>query len=161
MNGKWLSLLFVAMAATLGHAAELDNPPAPIDRQVPSSIGKTSYFEGVWVGTWPKGQRKDEGGTGADLTIVIGRKNDEGIFRVNYSWGPGTSGRGYPTPPGSLKAEGREIGEKFVLEWQRKNGGKGRITLEKYKENEVKAIFERGGFGKSQFAFVETILHRK
>jgi hypothetical protein len=161
MKGKWFSLLFVAMAATLGHAADVDNSHAPINRQDPSSIGKISYFEGVWVGTWPKAQHRTEGGTGADLTIEIGGRNDEGIFRTKYSWGPGTDKRGYPTPPGSLIAEGRENGEKFVFEWKRKDGGKGRITLEKYKDNEIKASFDRGGSGSSQFAYVETTLHRK
>ena len=159
MNGKWFSLLFVAMAVTLGHAAEVDNSHGPNGRQDPSSIGKVSYFNGVWVGTWPKANKKDEGGTGADLTIEIGAKNDEGIFKTHYIWGPGTNGRGFPTAPGSLKAEGREIGEKFVIEWKKKDGGKGRMTLEKYKGNEIKAIFDRPW--SEQFATVETILHRK
>jgi len=38
----FIAVPFASMAVTLSHAAEVDTSHAPIDRQVPSSIGEDS-----------------------------------------------------------------------------------------------------------------------
>lgn len=115
-----------------------------------------SYFEGVWSGTWDMGQ------AGQDVTITIGEKNEKGAHKTTYAYGWGKSGNAANIPPGSFVAYGREIDGVFSFTWKNKEGAKRTVTLEKYKENEVKAKYDiEGSLGSYQKPYYSAILKRK
>jgi len=119
--------IIAAFVLLTGHAAEADNAAA-----LPQ--GK-SFFEGTWVGKW---QSSRNPGDTKDVTLIINKGNAEGVFLVDFSWGSPPSGTGF-APAGSLKAEGREEGDKFVIKWKSKSGNDVQLTLKKVEDNKVAA----------------------
>ena len=153
-----LTVLLLAVAAVAGHATNSDNA-APLSGEDKSSLsGAPSYFEGVWVGNWEAylGQS-----TTQDVTLKIDKGMMEGVFIVEYSWGPVQ----YSTsivPAGSLKAKGREEGDLLVFKWKNKQGRDFSMTLQKYKDNVIKARVDRSGpMGPGERPYNETYLNRK
>jgi hypothetical protein len=115
-----------------------------------------SYFEGVWSGTWDMGQ------AGVDVTITIGQKNEKGANKTTYAYGWGKTGTGGTIPPGSFVVYGREHEGAFGFWWKDKQGTKTTVTLKKYKEDVVKARYDREGQSISnQRPYYEAILNRK
>ena len=119
--------IIAALVLLTGHAAEADNAAA-----LPQ--GK-SFFEGTWVGKW---QSSRNPGDTKDVTLIINKGNAGGVFLVDFSWGPPPTGTGF-APSGSLKAEGREEGDKFVIKWKSKSGNDVQLTLKKVEDNKVAA----------------------
>jgi len=119
--------IIAALVLLTGHAAEADNAAA-----LPQ--GK-SFFEGTWVGKW---QSSRNPGDTKDVTLIINKGNAGGVFLVDFSWGPPPTGTGF-APAGSLKAEGREEGDKFVIKWKSKSGNDVQLTLKKVEDNKVAA----------------------
>jgi hypothetical protein len=154
----FLTVLLVAVAAVAGHAANSDNA-APLSGEVKSSpSGSPSYFEGVWVGNWESylGQS-----TTQDVTLKIERGVKEGVFRVEYSWGP-VQYKARVVPAGSLRARGREEGDRFIFDWKNKQGREFTFTLQKYKDNVAKARIDRSGpLGTGERPYSDTYLNRK
>jgi hypothetical protein len=149
------ALVVLSISAT-GFAADVKTtePPGADGKSSPSIA--TSYFEGVWVGKWPWGV------DGVELTITVGKKNENGLSGTSYSWGMGRLRNGSPINPGSLKAWGKEQGDKFLIEWKSKKGVKSSITLVKGKEDSVKAIFDTDGpFVGQSMSDRETYIKRK
>ncbi len=140
MNRKTIVMaLFIAVMSTTGYAEPVDN---------------STYFQGVWSGTWP---------TGSDVTITIGKKNEEGTYDTKYSWGFGKRKDAVVIPPGSITASGRVQGEEFIIEWKDKEGTKMDIKLEKYKDDVVKAKVTREGpvIKAGYRPYLDTYLKRK
>ena len=129
--------IFAAFVLLTGHTAEADNATA-----LPQ--GK-SFFEGTWVGKWQS--YKNPGDT-KDVTLIINKGNAE-VFLVDFSWGSPPSGTGF-APAGSLKAEGREEGDKFFIKWKNKSGDYVDLTLKKVEDNKVVARQKMSGFADSQ-----------
>jgi hypothetical protein len=98
-----------------------------------------SYFIGVWSGTWDMGQR------GQDVTITIGEKNAKGYHKITYDYGFVKSPSGGEIPGGSFEIYGKEHSGVFYSGWKDKAGAKRTLTLEKFKENEVKAKLDMEG----------------
>jgi len=119
--------IIAAFVLLTGHAADADNAAA-----LPQ--GK-SFFEGTWVGKW---QSSRNPGDTKDVTLIINKGNAGGVFLVDFSWGPPPTGTGF-APSGSLKAEGREEGDKFVIKWKSKSGNDVQLTLKKVEDNKVAA----------------------
>ena len=116
----------------------------------------TSFFEGVWGGTW------DMGSQGQDVTITIGEKNQKGAHKITYDYGFVKSPTGGTIPPGSFVAYGRERDGVFTFGWKNKEGTKRTVTLEKYKEDEVKAKYDiEGTITGAQRPYYSAILKRK
>jgi len=114
-----------------------------------------SYFEGVWGGTWDMGQE------GQAVTITIGEKNEKGAHKTTYDYGWFKTGTGGSSPPGSFVTYGREGDGVFSFSWS-KEGAKRTVTLQKYKENEVKAKYDiEGSLGSYQKPYYSAILKRK
>ena len=139
--------IIAALVLLTGHAAEADNAAA-------LSQGE-SFFEGTWVGKW---QSQRNPGDSKDVTLVINKGNAGGVFLVDFSWGPPPAGTGF-APAGSLKAEGREEGDKFVINWKSKSGDDVRLTLKKVEDNKVAARQEITDSQKRPF--METYLIRQ
>ncbi len=154
----FLTVLLVAVAAVTGHAANNDNAtPLSGEKKYSPSVAP-SYFEGVWVGNWEAylGQS-----TTQDVTLKIDRGAKEGVFRVEYSWGP-VQYRNRIVPAGSIKARGREEGDRFIFDWKNKQGREFTFTLQKYKDNVAKARVDRSGpSGTGERPYNETYLNRK
>ena len=153
------SVFVAAVLVVTGQAADRDNAtPLPGESKSTPSIGP-SYFEGVWAGAWP-GWRSLS--VSQDVTVKINRGDKEGVFIVEYSWGPGTSGSGFPPLPGSLKAKGRVEGDQFVFGWRNKEGRDLQVTLKKHEDNKVKARIDKSGPSRpNERPFNETYLNRK
>jgi len=155
------SVFLVAVAAMVvtGHAADSDNAtPLPGKSRSTPYIGP-SYFEGVWVGAWP-GWRSAS--VSQDVTVKINIGDKEGVFVVEYSWGSGPPGSGFPALPGSLKAKGRVEGDQFVFGWRNKEGRDLQVTLTKHEDNKVKARIDKSGPTRpNERPFNETYLSRK
>jgi len=116
----------------------------------------TTYFEGAWSGEWDFGRSKQ------DVTITIGERNEIGAFKTTYAYGWGKSGTGGTTPPGSFVTFGREHDGVFTFWWKDKEGTKRTVTLQKIKEDAVKARLEREGPATSyQRPYYDAILKRK
>lgn len=132
------ALVVLAMSAT-GFAADADNgaSPAAVGKSSPSDAA--SYFQGVWTGKWAWGV------DGVELTITVVKKFKNGLFGTTYSWGPGRRGDGTSINPGSIKAWGKEEGDRFLIEWKNKAGVRNSITLTKGQEDSVKAKFDSEG----------------
>jgi hypothetical protein len=167
MGGKTMlktvtvAVLFLLMAflPLTGYAAGNDNAVALPAGEQSSSSGNPSYFEGDWVGRWP-GFKSSSIYQDAAINIRKGKK--EGVFLVEYSWEGGPSGSGFPTFPGSVKAKGREEGDKFVFGWTNKQGKEMTITLKKYEESKIMARLEKSGpTGNNERPFNEAIFQRK
>ena len=139
--------IIAALVLLTGHAAEADNAAA-----LPQ--GK-SFFEGTWVGKW---QSNRNPGDTKNVTLTINKGNAGGVFLVDFSWGPPPAGTGF-APAGSLKAEGREEGDKFVINWKSKSGDDVRLTLKKVEDNKVAARQEITDSQKRPF--METYLNRQ
>ena len=70
MNGKAIVMaVIIAAMSTAGVAGSAENATS------------TSFFEGVWSGTWDIGQSKQ------DVTITIGEKNEKGAHKTTYDYG--------------------------------------------------------------------------
>ncbi len=153
-----LSALFMAVAAVGAYAADNDNAGSLPGEKKGAPSGTPSYFEGVWVGAWPGWQ---ETSAYQDVTVTIERGIKEGVFRVEYSWGASTLRRGI-VPPGSLRAKGREEGDRFLFRWTNKQGSDVEVTLRKHAVDMVKARIEKfGTLGSGERPYNETILKRK
>jgi len=139
--------IIAAFVLMTGHAVEADNATA-----LPQ--GK-SFFEGTWVGKW---QSVINPGDTKDVTLIINKGNAEGVFLVDFSWGPPPAGTRF-APAGSLMAEGREKGDKFVIKWKNKRGDDARLTLKKVEDNKVVARQEITG--SQQRPYMETYLTRQ
>jgi hypothetical protein len=91
-----------------------------------------SYFQGVWVGNWQNESNQD-------VVIAVGRRNSDGTFDTEYSWGMRQVSGGLPIPSGTLKAKGHEEGNKFVFEFNNPNDFKiNSIDMTKYEDGKVK-----------------------
>ena len=116
----------------------------------------TTYFEGAWSGEWDFGRSKQ------DVTITIGERNEKGDFKTTYAYGWATSGTGGSIAPGSFDVSGREQDGVFTFSWKTKEGKKRTVTLEKHKEDAVKARFElEGSLDQYQRPYYDAILKRK
>ncbi|MBI5576731.1 MAG: hypothetical protein HY896_10275 [Deltaproteobacteria bacterium] len=147
--------LFFALAAAVFAADGDDTAPAKND-SAPS--GGPSYFEGVWAGKWP-GYRSTNLDQDLSITIVKGKR--EGVFVVTYEFGTVNYMSG-PVAGGSFKTRGREEGDKFFFGWTNKQGRKFEVTLQKYKENTVKARIDRlGTITSAERPYTESFLDRK
>ena len=153
-----LTALFLAMIPFSAYAAPAEDAVSPpTDNTTPRS-DKTSYFQGVWTGSWP-GFSPSE--AGQDVTITIGREIRENNFVVIYSWEEVTW-RTRIIPGGKVKTEGRAQNDEFHIKWTNKKGRDFEIILMKAKDNEVKARLEKSGPSASgERPYNETSLHRK
>jgi len=123
------------------------------------AAGDPSYFEGVWVGSWPSWKSSS---MVQDVTVEIRRGNVEGVFLVDYAWGGGPHGSGFPPQPGSINAKGKEEGDQFIFEWSSKQGKDMKVILKKYEANKAKAKLEKSGLmGRHERPTNETVLNRK
>jgi hypothetical protein len=149
----------IATMAVAAHAAGHDNAtPVPGGDKSSPSVGP-SYFEGVWAGSWP-GWRGSS--VYQEVTVKIARGKKDGGFIVEYSWGPGPAGSGFPPIPGSFKTKGREEGDQFIFGWTNKEGRNFQVTLKKHEDNKAKARIERSGpTGPQERPYNETYLNRK
>ena len=148
------ALVFLLMSAT-GYAADGDNtkPAAADGKSSPSDAA--SFYQGVWVGKWPWGG-------GVDTTITVGKKGEDGLFGTTYTWGQGRNRTGGTIDAGSLKAWGKDQGDKFLIEWKNKQGVKFSITLFKRPEDKVKAVYDSDGpLTITDRSYLETYLTRK
>lgn len=132
---SFLAVLILALSAIAAHSASHEKPAVAPAEEKSSAPGGASYFEGTWTGGFAayRDQSKVQ-----DVTIKIEKGKKEGFFAVEYSWGAVN----YPTvtvPAGSLKARGRQEGDKFFIGWKDKQGKENTMILEKHKENVVKA----------------------
>ena len=94
-----------------------------------------SYFQGSWIGSW----RYSMGGREQDVTITVGKKNPDGTFDTEYSWGS-LQGVYSVITAGTVKVKGREDGDKFVFEFNNPNDFKiNSIEMTKYESEKVKA----------------------
>ncbi|GAB4240111.1 MAG: hypothetical protein OHK0028_18150 [Deltaproteobacteria bacterium] len=151
--------LLIAVVPLAVFSAEGDKAASLPAENSSSPSGNSSYFEGVWVGSWP-GFRSAS--FSQDVTIKIDRGAKEGVFPVEYSWGGGPPGSGFPRLPGSVKTKGKEEGGQFVFGWTNKVGRKVTITLKKQEGNKVKAMLEKSGpSDPNERPFNETTLKRK
>ena len=151
--------LLVAFLPLAGFAAGEDNATALPAGSQSSTSGNPSYFEGDWAGRWPGFKSAS---IYQDAAISIRRGKKEGVFLVEYSWEGGPSGSGFPTLPGSIKAKGREEGDKFVFGWTNKQGREMTMTLQKQEENKIHARLEKSGpTGNNERPFNEAVFKRK
>ena len=141
------AVILVSVLAAAGSAADGDNAALP-----------PSYFEGVWTGAWPAYMDPT---TAQDITIAIRPGRKEGVFLVEYEWSS-VSLRNRIVPAGSLKAKGREVGDKFSFQWKNREGRDFEITLQKHKDDTVKARIDRAGpLSPAERPYTETHLKRK
>ncbi|MHB1025073.1 MAG: hypothetical protein ACYC24_05105 [Desulfobacteria bacterium] len=145
MNRKAIAVAVIVAAMLFAGVAGSADPPAD-----------GSYFMGVWSGTWDMGQR------GQDITITIGEKNEKGYHKVTYDYGFVKSSTGGEIPPGSFALYGKVHGRVFYTGWKDRAGAKRTVTLEKYKEDQVKAKLDLEGpsIG-GQRPYYNAILKRK
>jgi hypothetical protein len=145
MNRKAIVVAVILAAMSIAGVAGSADPPAD-----------GSYFMGVWSGTWDMGQR------GQDITITIGEKNEKGYHKVTYDYGFVKSSTGGEIPPGSFDIYGKENGGVFYTGWKDRAGAKRTVTLQKYKEDEVKAKLDLEGTSTGgQRPYYNAILKRK
>lgn len=146
MNRKAIVVaVIIAVMSIAGVAGSEENPTT------------VSYFVGGWSGTWDLGPT-----TKQDVTITIGEKNEKGFNKTTYDYGWFKTGTGGSSPPGSFVVYGREHDGVFSVSWKNKEGFKRTITLEKYKEDEVKARYDVDGpLTGDQRPYYNTILKRK
>jgi hypothetical protein len=149
------ALVILSMSAT-GFAADVEDTKPPAEDGKASAADTTSYFTGVWAGKWPWGV------DGVEFTVTVGKRSRNGMFGTSYAWESGRFRTGTPMKPGSLKAWGKEQGDRFLIEWKNKDGVKFSITLAKGNEDSVKATFDTdGSFPISDLSQRVTTLKRK
>jgi len=107
-------LIFMAVISSVANEGKGDDTAPPSVEKKPAVLETTSYFQGTWVGNW---QSENRDGTVRSVTITVGPKNPDGTFDIEYSWGPGKDVKGRHIIPGTVKAKGREDGEKLVGEF--------------------------------------------
>ncbi|TSA00129.1 MAG: hypothetical protein D4R80_01905 [Deltaproteobacteria bacterium] len=154
MNGKAIFLaVIVAVMSTAGVAGSEDNSTnAP--QGTPAG---TSYFEGAWSGEWDLGPS-----TKQDVTVTIGPLNQKGYHKTTYDYGFVTSATGGTIPPGSFVVYGKVQDGAFIAKWKNREGEKRTLTLEKSKENQVKARYDiEGPLTSIQRPYYNAILKRK
>lgn len=145
MNRKAIVVAAIVAAMSFAGVAGSADPPAD-----------GSYFMGVWSGTWDMGQR------GQDITITIGEKNEKGYHKVTYDYGFVKSATGGEIPSGSFALYGKVHGGVFYTGWKDRAGAKRTVTLEKYKEDQVKAKLDLEGTSTGlQRPYYNAILKRK
>jgi hypothetical protein len=146
MNRKAIVVAVIIAVMSIAGVAGSEDTPA-----------NASYFVGGWSGTWDLGPT-----TKQDVTITIGEKNEKGYNKTTYDYGWAKSGNAGSTPPGSFVVYGREHDGVFSFSWKNKEGFKRTITLEKYKEDEVKAKFDLDGpLTAAQRPYYNSTLKRK
>jgi hypothetical protein len=152
-----VTALFLSIVPLTTYAASADDTaPLPGDNTTPRSV-KSSYFQGIWIGSWPSANSL----IANNVTITIGRKIRENIFDVVYSW-EGMTLRNSIIPAGEVRTEGREQEDKFLFQWTNKQGREFEIILKKIRDNEVKARLEKSGpLGPKERPDNETTLHRR
>jgi hypothetical protein len=135
----FLALLVLSISAA-GFAADVENQKPAATDAISAPPGAASFFEGTWVGKW--GWMAE-----GDMTIVIEKKGPKGYSPTTYTWEMGRRISGGNTVRGgSLKAYGKETGDRFVFGWKDKDGVKSSITLTKGEtENSAKAVYESEG----------------
>jgi hypothetical protein len=109
-----LLMMFMAVTSSVANAGKGDDPAPPSVERKPATLQPSSYFQGTWVGSW---QSESRDGTGRDVTITVGPKNPDDTFDIEYSWGSGKDIKGRHIISGTVKAKGREDGEKLVFEY--------------------------------------------
>jgi hypothetical protein len=151
--------VIAAFVLLAGHAAEADNATALPPNDKSSLAQGNSFFEGTWVGQWRAFRNPSDS---QDVTLIIRKGDAEGVLFVEYTRGdPPATGTGFP-PAGSLKAKGKEDGDKLVFNWQDKSGNDVMLTLTKVEDSKVKARQERTGvIGPKQRPYIETYLNRQ
>lgn len=139
-------------------AAETDNA-APVAEDADSSPSVvTSYFQGVWVGSWPGFA---EASKSQDFTIKIGKEIKEKTFVVVYSWEASDARKGV-VPAGKVRTEGTEQDDKFLFQYENKQGRKFTVTLQKHKDDTLKGRIEKlGMIEPKERPYKETYLKRK
>jgi len=136
-----IAVAFLAVISIAGYAESADDSSGPQGKEPPLS-GTTSYFEGIWSGTFLLGM---SGNVQQDITITIGKKNEKGAHKTTYAWGWGKSGPGSTISPGSFDVYGREQGGFFSFAWKDKEGSKRTIKMEKVKDDVAKVRLDREG----------------
>jgi hypothetical protein len=150
-----VAALLLAVVPIGLHAAETDNA-AGITIPIPDA--GSSYFQGVWVGSWPGYADPNKK---QDITITIGKKIGNNTYKVIYSWDAVEWRRGI-TLAGKVKTEGKEQDDKFLFQYENKQGRKFEITLQKHKDNVIKARIEKSGpTAPNERPYNETYLNRK
>jgi hypothetical protein len=113
-HGYLAVFMLMAVISSVAHAEKGDSTAPSSTGQIPAALESTSYFEGTWVGSWLSESRD---GTGRDVTITVGRKNPDGSFDVEYTWGSGKDFQRNYIMPGTVKGKGREDAGKLVFEF--------------------------------------------
>jgi hypothetical protein len=150
--------LFLAVVPMEGYSADTDKTAPPPGESASSPSPGTSYFQGVWVGSWPG---FTDAGISQGISIKVGKEIKDKIFNVTYSYDAVETRRGI-TPAGKVKTEGKEQEDKLFIQGETKHGRKFEITLEKYKNDVVKARIEKlGPTSPKERASNETYLNRK
>jgi hypothetical protein len=152
-------VLLAAFVPLTGYAAETENAATLPRNDEPSPAQGKSFFEGIWVGEWHAFKNLN---LTQDVTLKIRRGDREGVFFVEYSWGPPPAAEtGFP-PAGSVKTTGREDGDRFIFKWKTKGGNDVEFTLKKIEDNKVAARKEASGsIGSRKRPYLETYLHRQ
>lgn len=138
------SMVMVALLAVIsiaGYAESADDSSGPQGKES-SPSGTTSYFEGIWSGTFLLGM---SGNVQQDITITIGKKNAKGTHKTTYAWGWGKSGSGGTVSPGSFNVYGREQDGYFSFGWKDKGGSKRTVKMDKFKDDVAKVRLEQEG----------------
>ncbi len=116
-------------------ALALPVPVSPAVEEKPGVTVTPSYFQGRWVGYYQNWEGSEQ-----DVEITVGSRNPDGSFDTEYSWGWRHGRVGEPTiSPGTIKAKGREDGEKFVFEFDNPNNFKlNSVEMTKYEGGKAK-----------------------
>ena len=75
--------LFLSVFPFGVYAAETDNAAPMIEDTDSTPFAVTSYFQGVWVGSWPG---FSDASKSQDITIKTGKEIKDKTFMVIYSW---------------------------------------------------------------------------
>lgn len=139
-------------------AAETDNAASVAEDADSSPSVVTSYFQGVWVGSWPG---FEEASKSQDFIRSIGKEIKEKAFVVVYSWEASDMRKGV-IPAGKIRTEGTEQDDKFLFQYENKKGRKFTVTLQTHKDDTLKGRIERlGTIGPKERPYNETYLKRK
>lgn len=151
------AVIIVSALAAPAFAAD-DNEALLPAQENAAPAGAPSYFEGTWVGIWP-GYRGSATDQDVSITVVKGRK--EGYCGITYSWGTVNYHTG-SIPAGTMKTWGKLDGDKLMYKWKNKQGREFEVTLQKYKEDVVKARLDRlGPLPPGSQPYTDTYLNRK
>lgn len=142
---KRVSMIAVALLAVIsitGSAESADHSPVTQGKESSSLSGTTSYFEGIWSGTFFLGLN---GNVREDITITIEKKNAKGTHKTTYAWGWTDLGSGGTLSPGSFNVYGREQDGFFSFWWKDKAGSRRTIKMEKLTDDVAKVRLEQEG----------------